>query len=190
MSQTQAVRTPEVALPQPGTWEIDPAHTSVGFVARHLMVTKVRGAFRSFSGTIEIAERPEDSRADVAIDASSITTYQEMRDNHLRSNDFLDIEHHPRIEFHSTGLEITAENRFALHGELSIRGVTRPVSLDATFEGLTQDPWGNARAAFSATVEINREDFGITWNQVLEGGGVLVGRKVKIELEVEAVRKV
>jgi polyisoprenoid-binding protein YceI len=153
------------------------------------MVSKVRGAFQSFSGTVEIAERPEDSRADVTIDAASITTYVEMRDNHLRSNDFLAIDEHPTIEFHATGLEVTGDETFALRGDLTLRGVTRPVTLDARFEGLTRDLHGKDRAGFSATTEIDREDYGITWNQALESGGVLVGKKVRIELEVALTRK-
>lgn len=177
-----------IELPAAGTWEIDPAHSTVGFVARHLMIAKVRGRFGAFSGTLHVADDPDASWAGVTIDASSIDTREERRDAHLRSPDFLDVANHPTLGFRSTGLHRTGERTFELPGELTIRGVTRPVTLAVEFEGLTIDPWGNTRAVFSAETQIDREEFGLTWNQVLETGGVLVGRDVKIQIEIEAVR--
>lgn len=190
MSVAIAGRTLEgVEAPAVGTWEIDPSHSLVGFTARHLMVAKVRGRFGSFSGTIEIAEQPEDSSASVTLDAASIDTRDEKRDEHLRSPDFLDVANHPSLTFRSTGFRQTGKTSFELPGELTIRGVTKPVTLQAEYEGLTPDPWGNTRAVFTASTEIDREDWGLTWNVALETGGVLVGKIVKIELEVQAVHK-
>lgn len=177
-----------VELPEPGTWGFDPAHSSITAVARHLMVTKVRGTFERFSGTIHVAERPEDSRVEVEIDAASIDTGVPDRDAHLRSPDFLDVERYPTITFRSTGLEPLGGTRFRLPGELTIRGVTRPVVLEAEYLGAVTDPWGNRKIGFTATGEIDREEFGITWNQVLEAGGVLVGPKLKVEIEIQAAR--
>ncbi len=177
-----------VELPEPGAWEIDPAHTVISGVARHLMVTKVRGYFRNFSGRIQVAERPEDSSVEVEIDASSIDTGTPDRDNHLRSADFLDVENHPKITFKSTRVEPGEGGRFKLHGDLTIRGVTRPVVLDAQYEGVSPDPWGGKRMGFTATTELQREDWGMTWNVALETGGVLVSKTVKVEIEVEAVK--
>lgn len=176
-------------LPAPGVWEIDPAHTTVGFVARHLMVAKVRGRFTGVTGAITVAERPEDSSVEVTIDAATIDTREEARDNHLRSPDFLDVENHPTITFRSTRVRHVEGHRWAVDGELTIKGVTRPVTLDVTYEGVVRDPWGGERVGFSATTEIDRDDWGVSWNVALEAGGFLVGKKVMIEIEVEAVRK-
>jgi polyisoprenoid-binding protein YceI len=174
------------AIPAPGTYRIDPAHSAVEFVARHLMIAKVRGRFADFTGTVEIGEDPLDSRAEVTIDAASVDTNEETRDNHLRSPDFLDVQRYPTLEFKSTGVRRAGE-RFELAGELTVHGVTRPVNLDVEFEGAGASPWGDERIAFSAETELDREDWGLTYNQVLESGGVLVGKKVKVELTVEAV---
>ena len=176
-----------IEAPRAGTWVIDKAHTSVGFTARHLMVAKVRGRFGEFAGTLHIAERPEDSWADVSIRTASIDSRDEGRDAHLRSADFFDVERFPAMTFRSTGLRSTGPSSFELPGELTIKEATRPVTLSVDYEGLTLDPWGNGRAVFSATTEIDREDFGLTWNVALETGGVLVGKQVKIEIEIEAV---
>ncbi len=178
-----------VDVPAPGIWEIDPSHSVAGFSVRHLMVAKVRGRFGSFAGTIHVAEQPEDSYADVTIDAASIDTADEKRDAHLRSPDFFDVENHPTLHFRSTGFRRTGTTTFELPGELTIRGVTRPVTLDVEYSGITPDLWGGTRAAFTATTEIDREAWGLTWNQTLETGGVLVGKTVKIELEVQAAHK-
>lgn len=190
MAITIASRTFEgVDIPVPGAWKIDPAHSVVGFTARHLMVAKVRGRFGSFAGTIQIADRPGDSTVEVTMDAASIDTREEKRDAHLRSADFFDAENHPTLRFRSVGFRSTGGTSFELPGELTIRGVTRPVALAASYGGITPDPWGGTRAVFTASTEIDREQWGLTWNQALETGGVLVGKMVKIELEVEAAYK-
>lgn len=183
----QRQQHPEIQVPGPGTYTFDPAHTEVGFWARHLMVAKVRGRFSGVSGTVEVGETPEASSIDVLIDAGSIDTRNDGRDEHLRSPDFLDVERFPHLRFRSTKVERTGERTGLIHGELTIRDVTLPVILDAEFNGVSVDPMGNPHAGFSATAEIDREAFGITWNMALETGGVLVGRTVKIELEVELV---
>lgn len=189
MSQAVAApQTGKLELPAAGTWVIDPSHSSVSFVARHLMVSKVRGGFTRFEGTLQIADVAEESSADVTIDAASITTADDKRDTHLRSADFLDAERFPTLRFRTTALEPTGDDSFTLYGELTIKDVTRPVVLDTRYEGVATDPWGNEKAAFSASTEIDREDFGITWNQALETGGVLVGRRVRIELEIATKR--
>jgi polyisoprenoid-binding protein YceI len=188
MADTSAATKYGVELPEPGVWQIDPAHTVISAVARHLMVAKVRGYFRKFSGAIHIGERPEDSWVEVEIDAASIDTGVEDRDNHLRSPDFLDVENHPKLHFKSTSVEPVSNGDFKLHGDLTIRGITRPVVLDAHYEGVVADPWGGKRIAFSATTELFREDWGMTWNVALEAGGVLVSKSVKVEIEVEAVK--
>ena len=174
-------------LPAIGSWRIDPSHSSVEATVRHLGLSKVRGRFGSFTGTIDVADRPEDSSVEVSIDAASIDTREPARDEHLRSPDFLDVARFPTLDFRSTRVTGSG-SRWQVEGHLTIRGTTRPVRLDVTFEGLERDPWGGSRAAFSATAEIDREAFGLTWNQVLESGGVLVGKRVRVELEVEVVR--
>lgn len=175
-------------VPAPGTWRIDPAHSSVEFVARHLMVSKVRGRFGSLEGTIHVDEEPERSTVEVQIDAASIDTGEPKRDEHLRSPDFLDVERYPSLTFRSTSAERTGQRTLRVKGELTIRDVTRPVALDVEYQGIVLDPWGNSRAGFTASAEIDREEFGVTWNQALETGGVLVGRKLSIEIEIAAVR--
>ena len=152
------------------------------------MVSKVRGSFTDVSGEIVVTEDPTASTASVTIQAASIDTGVADRDNHLRSGDFLDVEKFPQLTFRSTGLEVT-EDGFQLRGELTIKDVTREVTLDAEFEGVARSPWGQEVIGFTATTEIDREDFGITWNQALETGGVLVGKKVKVEIELEAIRQ-
>jgi polyisoprenoid-binding protein YceI len=186
---TLAAAGTEVAIPTPGTWTIDPAHTSVSFVARHLMIAKVRGFLKGVSGTVVVAERPEESSVEVSIPAATIDTANETRDGHLRSPDFLDVENYPALRFSSTRLERTGDETFRMHGDLSIRDVTRPVVLDVTYEGIVRDPFGNDKAAFAATGEIDREEWGITWNQALETGGVLVGKKVRIEIDAQIVKQ-
>jgi polyisoprenoid-binding protein YceI len=175
-------------LPAAGTYAIDASHSAVGFVARHLMVTKVRGQFTDVTGTIEIAEEPERSSVDVVIAAASIDTRSADRDGHLRSPDFLDVERFPELRYRSTGVRGNGR-QWQLEGELTVRDVTRTVVLDVEFEGSAVDPWGGNRISFTAKGEVDREDFGITWNQALETGGVLVSKKVQIELDVQAVRQ-
>jgi len=178
-----------LTIPAPGTFVIDPAHSEVGFVARHLMVSKVRGSFTQVSGEITVAEDPLASTVTVHIPTESINTGVADRDNHLRNSDFLDVEKYPELTFRSTGLTQPSGDKFKLNGELTIREVTRPVALDVEFDGVAVSPWGQEVVAFSASSEIDREDFGITWNQALEAGGVLIGKKVKIELSIEATRQ-
>jgi polyisoprenoid-binding protein YceI len=158
----------------------------VGFSARHLMVSKVRGSFRVFEGNITIAENPLSSSVEVRIDATSINTRDEARDNHLRSADFFEVEKHQEITFVSTALRQNG-NDYILSGDLTIHGVTRPVELALEFNGVNADPWGGLRAGFSAETEINRSDYDITFNMPLDGGGVVVGEKIKITIEIEAV---
>jgi polyisoprenoid-binding protein YceI len=171
----------------PGTWNIDPVHSDVGFVARHLMIAKVRGHFHKFSGVISVAEDPLQSTVEAEVDLSSLTTGDEQRDAHLRSPDFFDIEKYPTMTFKTTSIKPDGDD-FILTGDLTLAGKSRPVDFNLTFEGVQQDPWGGTRAGFSATADVNRKDWELTWNVALETGGFVVGDKVKIELEVEAVK--
>ena len=175
-------------VPQAGSYEIDGSHSNVDFVVRHLMISKVRGRFNSFSGAFTVAEVPEESSVEVSIDATSISTDDEQRDGHLRSADFFDAEQYPTLTFKSTGVEAVKGDHWKVAGDLTIKGVSKPVVLDVEFEGAQTDPWGGARVGFTASTEIDREDWGLSWNQALETGGVLVGKKIKIELGVEATK--
>ena len=174
-------------------WDIDPNHTTIEFAVKHMMFTTVRGRFTKFSGTVRVDERnPNLSGVDVDIEATSIDTGVADRDTHLRSADFLDVEKHPRITFRSTSVEgahAKDGDHFRIIGDLEIRGQALPVTLEATFEGLGKDPWGKQRAGFAARTEIDRHDWGLRWNQALEAGGVLVGQKVKIEIEAQAIKQ-
>ncbi|HEX6644327.1 MAG TPA: YceI family protein [Gemmatimonadales bacterium] len=171
------------------TWEIDPAHTDVGFAVKHLMISTVRGRFASVRGTIRLDEEDlAGSAVEVEIDAASIDTRQEQRDAHLRSGDFFDVEAYPLITFRSRSVEADGDGRFKVTGDLTIHGVTREVVLDARDEGRGVDPWGNHKAAFTAETRIDRRDFGLGWNQALETGGVLVANEIRITLDVQAVR--
>ncbi|GAA1791918.1 YceI family protein [Luedemannella flava] len=178
-----------ITIPEAGTFALDPAHTTVGFVARHLMVSKVRGAFEDVTGTITVGEDPLASSVDVTIATKSISTGQADRDNHLRSGDFLNVEAHPELTFRSTRVADFKGGEFTLVGDLTVAGVTREVELAVEFEGVAKSPWGQEVVGFTATTEIDREDFGLTWNQTLETGGVLVGKKIKIEIGAEAIRQ-
>jgi polyisoprenoid-binding protein YceI len=170
-------------------WNIDPAHSGAYFVVRHMVVSKVRGAFTRWSGTLTVDdERPETSRVEVSIETASIDTRDAKRDAHLRSADFFDAERFPEITFRSTRVASLGRESVQVVGDLTIHGVTRSVMLDVDFLGRGKDPWGGERAGFSAKTAINRGDFGLRWNQALETGGVLVGEKVEIELEVQAVK--
>jgi len=173
-------------FPPVGTWTFDKNHTTVGFVARH-MLSRVRGRFNVFDGTVVIAERPEDSHVEVEIDAASIETKTDMRDNHLRSADFFDVENHPKLTFRSREIRPAGGNRFRLVGDLTIRDITREVVLDAEFLGWGPGPSSEAptMSAFTASAEIDREAWGLTWNVAVETGGLLVGRKVRIEIDTE-----
>jgi polyisoprenoid-binding protein YceI len=169
-----------------GTWSIDPSHSDISFSVRHLMVSKVRGSFTSFEGNLTIGENPLDSSVEVTIDLASVDTRDANRDAHLRSADFFGVEVHPTATFRSTGVHARGDG-FVVDGELSIHGVTRPVSLDLEFNGTTSDPYGGRRAGFSASTELSRSDFGIDISMPLDGGGVVVGDKIKVQLEVEAI---
>jgi polyisoprenoid-binding protein YceI len=174
-----------VAIPPVGTYELDPVHTVVGFVARH-MLSKVRGQFTEFIGTIEVGESPQDSRVDVEVKTGSITTHTEKRDEHLMSGDFLEIEKHPVLRFKSTAVRPTGGMSFELDGVLTIKDITRPVTLSGEFLGWGPNMEGKPMFAASAKTTIDREDWGMTWNMVVEAGGFLVGKKVDLEIEVEA----
>lgn len=179
----------DIALPAPGRWKIDPGHSSVDFVVRHLMVAKVRGRFADFDGQIDIGARPEDSSVAVAIPVATVNTGDAQRDGHLSSDDFFAAEEFPTISFASTGVRPLGGERYAVDGDLTIRGITKPVTLAMEYLGTVRDPWGNERAGFSASTEVDREDWGLTWNQALETGGVLVAKLARIELEIEAVHE-
>jgi len=172
-------------VPHAGTWLIDPIHSDLRITARHLMVAKVRGTFEDLDATIVVAEDPRQSTVEIEAKAASVTTGTRDRDEHLRSADFLDAEQHPLIIFKSTALTPAGDN-WKLTGDLTIRGVTRPVQFDLTFEGTSTDPYGNTKAGFSAVGEIERRDWDLTWNVPLENGGVLVSEKFKIEFDIEA----
>jgi polyisoprenoid-binding protein YceI len=180
----------DLSILTPGTWNVDPAHSTVGFVARHLMITKVRGRFTDFSGVIEIADDPLQSHVEATVDLSSISTGDEARDAHLRGADFFDVDAEgasPTMTFRSTGLK-EEDGDYTMFGDLTINGTTRQVVFSLEFEGVNTDPWGNTKAAFSAETEINRKDFGLEWNVALETGGVLVSDKVKIQLDIQAAK--
>lgn len=171
------------------TWNIDSSHSGVHFTVRHMVIAKVRGAFQRFEGRVELDEKNiESSKVSVRIDATSIDTREEKRDAHLRSADFFDVAKYPELTFESTKIEKAGDDRYRVTGALTIHGITKEVVLDAESLGFGKDPWGNERAAFQAQVSINRKDFGLTWNQALEAGGVLVGDKVDINLDVQAVK--
>jgi polyisoprenoid-binding protein YceI len=176
-------------IPEAGTYVIDPAHTTVEFIGRHLMITKVRGRFTDFSGEIVVGDEPEASTVNVTIQTASVSSGDEKRDGHLRSGDFLDVETYPTITFRSTALQVGSDGTAKLTGDLTVKDVTRPVTLDVEFEGAEGDPWGGQRLGFSATAEIDREDWGLTWNVALETGGMLVGKKIRLEFNVQAVKQ-
>ncbi|MCE9623128.1 MAG: YceI family protein [Actinomycetia bacterium] len=171
----------------PGTWTVDASHSNIGFTARHLMVAKVRGKFTDFTGAIEVASDPLLSTVNATVEAKSIDTGDEGRDTHLRSADFFDVDNNKQWTLVSTGIKAAGSN-YVLSTNLTIKGVTKPVDFALEFEGVVQDPWGNTKAGFTAEAEINRKDWGLEWNVALETGGVLVGEKVKIVLEIEALK--
>ena len=191
MTETQpaAVTTRLVGgaeLPISGRWKIDPGHTEVAFIGRHFMLTKVRGRFTGVTGAIEVAQDPGESTAEVSIEMASVESGSQARDDHLRSPDFFDAARHPTATFsgHAADWQGT---RGLLAGELTIRGITRPVTLAAEYLGHVADPWGGQRAVFTAEGTINREDWGLTWNMPLDNGGLLVSREIRVEIEAEAV---
>jgi polyisoprenoid-binding protein YceI len=178
-----------VQIPGAGTYVLDQGHTTIEFVGRHLMITKVRGRFTDFDGTIVIGDFPEQSSVEVNINAASVDTSDEKRDGHLRSPDFLDVERYPTITFRSVKVDVNGDGTANVTGDLTVKDVTRPVTLDVEFDGAQADPWGGQRLGFSAHTEIDREEWGLTWNVALETGGVLVGRKIRLEFNVEAIKQ-
>lgn len=171
------------------TWNFDLVHSDIGFKVRHLMISKVRGHFNKWSGSLAVdEEHPEASKVSVEIDVSSLDTKEEQRDNHLRSADFLDAANFPVLRFESTSVKKTGDAEYEVEGNLTIRGATRPVVLEVEYLGRTKDPWGGERAGFTAKTAIDRRDFGLTWNMALEAGGFVVGDKVEITIEIEAVK--
>ena len=175
---------PEIAS---GTWTLDKSHTRIEFLAKHLMVTKVRGHFAEYEAVVEIADDLTESKLQITFDAASITTGAQERDGHLRSPDFLDVENHPVLTFTSTGVERDGTD-WEITGDLSIRGTTRPIVVTARYEGSAIDPWGREHIGFTATTRFDREDWGLTWNAALEGGGWLVSKDVRIEIEGQLIR--
>lgn len=170
-------------------WNFDSAHSEIGFKVRHMMFSKVRGAFRSWTGEFHFdPDNPAGAKTHVEIEAASVDTSNDDRDQHLRSGDFFKSEEYPHLKFDSTSFEKVGDGKLKLHGDLTIRDVTKPVTLDVEYHGKAVDPWGNDRVGFSATTTLSREEFGLTWNQALEAGGVLVGDKVEVELNVQAVK--
>jgi polyisoprenoid-binding protein YceI len=169
-----------------GTWDIDPVHSNVDFVVRHMMVSKVRGKFRTFSGTIVTAPNPAESTVTAEIDLNSIDTGQEQRDNHIRSADFFEVDTYPTMTYQSTGLSPDGDD-FILHGKLTLKGVTREVPLKLELNGFGPDPFGGTRAGFTASGEINRKDFNVNFNAMMETGGAVVSDRIIIQLEIEAV---
>ncbi len=176
-------------VPVAGTYALDVSHSSVGFSVRHLMVSRTKGRFADLTGTVTIAEDPLASSVEVEIAVASVDTRDETRDDHLRSAAFFDAEAFPTITYRSTTVTPAGAGRWAVDGELTVRGVTHQVPLEVTFEGGARDPWGGARIGFTAHTELDREAFGLTWNQALEAGGVVVGKQVKIDIEAEAVQQ-
>ena len=171
-------------------WQIDPAHSHIHFSARHMMISTVRGRFENFSGTVDFDEdNPENSTIHVEIDAASINTREEQRDNHLRSADFLHADRYPLLTFAGKRIELIDEDTARVTGDLTIRDVTREITLRVDYQGQARSPWGTTSAGFSASTKINRKDFNLTWNQALETGGVLVGEEIKIDIELEIVKQ-
>jgi len=183
MSTSSSIVTPRLTA---GSWSIDPAHSEVSFTVRHLMVSKVRGTFTGFSGSITIAEDPLASAVEATIDMASIDTRDAGRDAHLRSPDFFETDVYPTMTYRSVAVRPHGDD-FVVDGELTLHGVTRPVALHLELNGVSADPWGGTRAGFSAEAEINRKDFGVDITMPLDGGGVVVGDKNKVHLEIEAI---
>ena len=186
---TTTANTPTTLADLAGSYTLDPTHTRLGFVARHAMVTKVRGAFNEFEGTaIAAGENLADTKIEVTIKAASIDTRNEQRDGHLRSNDFLAMDEYPEITFVSSGVRVNEDGELEVTGDLTIKGVTNSVTVPFTYEGAATDPFGNLRVGFEGQITINRKDYGITWNAALETGGVLVSEKITLEFEVSAIK--
>jgi polyisoprenoid-binding protein YceI len=176
-------------LPATGTYTVDPSHSSVTFSARHLMVSKVRGRLAVTGGAIVIGSEPEASAVEATVDAASVESGDPKRDEHLRSPDFFDAEKYPEISFRSLRVENKGDGEFTLVGDLTVRNVTKPVELEGEYLGTQQSPFGDTRIGFTAETEVNRKDWGLEWNMALETGGVLVGEKVKLTIDIEAIKQ-
>jgi len=177
-------------MPTPGTWKIDASHSNIEFSVKHMMVTSTKGRFSGVTGTVVIPESGvADASVDVSIDADTVDTRDAKRDEHLRSNDFFGSGDHPQIVFRSTRIAANGGDEMKIHGDLTIKGTTKPVVLDAEFHGEGMNPWGMTVAGYSAATRINREDFGVTWNAALEAGGVLVSNEVKVNLDLELIKQ-
>jgi len=188
-STSPATRTVDGrAVPAAGTWTVDKSHSTVDFVVRHLAVAKSRGRFADWEATFVVADKPEDSSVTATFQAASISTGDDTRDGHLQSPDFLDVETFPTLTFVSTSVTPVSDDTWSVVGDLTIHGTTKPVALTVEFAGVTTDPWGAQKAFFSASTEFDREDWDLTYNAPLAGGGVLIGKKVKIEIEIEAAQ--
>jgi polyisoprenoid-binding protein YceI len=181
------VTSPSVAATHAGTWKVDPGHAEVGFVGRHFGLTRIRGRFVDVDGTVVIRPEIEQSSVEVSIDMTSVNSGDKTRDDHLRSADMFDVTAHPTATYRSTGIRVDGD-RGRMDGTLTIKGVARPVSLDVELLGVAKEPSGDERLVFSARGRINREDWGLTWNVVLEAGGLLVSKEITLEIEVELVR--
>jgi len=187
MSNLDTRTDTKLAALTPGAWKVDASHSTVGFTVRHMMVAKVRGHFADFEADITIDEDKLLSSVAATVQVASITTGDEGRDGHLRSADFFEVDSHPTMTFTSTSVESDGDE-YTLNGDLTVHGVTKPVSFELEFDGVANDPWGGTRVGFTALTEISRKDFGLEWNAALEAGGVVVGDKVKIQLDIEAVK--
>ncbi|GAA3759230.1 YceI family protein [Microbacterium kribbense] len=181
---TSTTVAPQIAGYKPGTWVLDPAHSEVQFSVRHMMISKVRGTFGVKSATMTAPENPLETTVEASVDVASVDTNDNGRDNHLRSADFFDVEKYPTMEFRSTGVRIEGE-KFLVDGDLTIKDVTKTVTFDFDFGGFGTDPYGNYKAGATAKAVVNREEFGLTWNAALETGGVLVGKDITIELDLQ-----
>lgn len=186
MTATRTVA--DLEYPSPGVWRIDPGHAEIAFIGRHFGLTKVRGRFTGVDGSVTVADVIADSTVDVSIDMASVHSGDQARDDHLRSEDFFDVERHPVATFRSTQVDVTGHTG-RLTGDLTIRGVTKPVVLTVEYLGHAADPWGNQRAVFTAAGVINREDWGLTWNMLLDSGGLLVSKEIRIEIEIELIHE-
>ena len=188
---TSTTQSPATLSDLAGTYVLDPSHSRIGFVARHAMVTKVRGQFNEFEGSAVVdADDFTKSSAQVTIQGASIDTHNEQRDGHLKSNDFLALDEYPLITFASTGVRLTGETSLELTGDLTLKGVTNSITVPFQFEGAATDPFGNLRVGFEGSVVINRKDYGVSWNAALETGGVLVSEKITLEFELSAIKSV
>lgn len=178
-----------MGLPEipPGRWTVDPVHSYVGFVARHMMIARVHGAFRDFSAEVTIGENPLDSKVSAVVKTDSVDSGSADRDAFIKTNDFFDVAQHPEMSFESTSFAADGD-KYTMTGDLTINGITKPVTFDVEFDGYTGDPWGNDRAGVYAQASVNRHDWGITWNAPLESGGVMLSDKVKLELDLQIVK--